>query len=195
VQIGADPEWRLAHATLADQVSQAYPAGSRFAPPRGENDPGRLRHIPFFKAMYGDSEAAVRANLVPVAWIGGGQVAITRVNGAAQALARIAGELARLPPVLKAYVDRPAGTMSWRPVAGTENLSAHSFGIAIDINIQHADYWYWDRGKAGGAPRYRNRIPWEIVEIFERHGFIWGGKWAHYDTMHFEFRPELLPPK
>ncbi|MDP3291618.1 MAG: M15 family metallopeptidase, partial [Sulfuricurvum sp.] len=24
------------------------------------------------------------------------------------------------------------------------------------------------------------------------HGFIWGGRWYHYDTMHFEYRPELL---
>ena len=39
---------------------------------------------------------------------------------------------------------------------------------------------------------YKNRIPHRIVEIFERHGFIWGGKWYHYDTMHFEYRPELL---
>ena len=38
-----------------------------------------------------------------------------------------------------------------------------------------------------------NRIPYEIVEIFERHGFIWGGRWYHFDTMHFEYRPELLP--
>jgi hypothetical protein len=30
------------------------------------------------------------------------------------------------------------------------------------------------------------------VAVFERHGFIWGGRWAHYDTMHFEYRPELL---
>ena len=37
-----------------------------------------------------------------------------------------------------------------------------------------------------------NHIPLEIVAIFERHGFIWGGKWSHYDTMHFEYRPELL---
>jgi hypothetical protein len=36
-------------------------------------------------------------------------------------------------------------------------------------------------------------MPHEIVDIFERHGFIWGGKWYHYDTMHFEYRPELLP--
>lgn len=26
----------------------------------------------------------------------------------------------------------------------------------------------------------------------EKHGFIWGGCWYHYDTMHFEYRPELL---
>jgi hypothetical protein len=34
------------------------------------------------------------------------------------------------------------------------------------------------------------------VEIFERHGFIWGGKWGHFDTMHFEYRPEFFdaPP-
>jgi D-alanyl-D-alanine carboxypeptidase len=24
-------------------------------------------------------------------------------------------------------------------------------------------------------------MPQEIVDIFERHGFIWGGKWYHYD--------------
>jgi hypothetical protein len=35
-------------------------------------------------------------------------------------------------------------------------------------------------------------MPRQIVDIFERHGFIWGGRWYHYDTMHFEFRPELL---
>jgi hypothetical protein len=43
------------------------------------------------------------------------------------------------------------------------------------------DYWLWS--PKGG---YRNRIPIEIVEIFEKHGFIWGGKWGHFDTMHFE---------
>ncbi len=32
----------------------------------------------------------------------------------------------------------------------------------------------------------------EIVRIFEKHGFIWGGRWYHYDTMHFEYRPELV---
>jgi hypothetical protein len=26
----------------------------------------------------------------------------------------------------------------------------------------------------------------------EEEGFIWGGKWPMYDTMHFEYRPELI---
>ena len=67
----------------------------------------------------------------------------------------------------------------------------HSWGAAIDINAAHADYWLWHGSVVtDGAPV--NRIPLEIVAIFERHGFIWGGKWSHYDTMHFEYRPELL---
>ena len=45
---------------------------------------------------------------------------------------------------------------------------------------------------ADGRIPYKNEIPWEIVRIFERHGFIWGGKWYHYDTMHFEYRPEII---
>ena len=67
----------------------------------------------------------------------------------------------------------------------------HAWGAAIDINTAYADYWLWHR-TGGAAPGYVNRIPPEIVAIFERHGFIWGGRWAHFDTMHFEYRPELL---
>lgn len=42
--------------------------------------------------------------------------------------------------------------------------------------------------------KYINTFEMKIVEIFERHGFIWGGRWYHFDTMHFEYRPEMNPP-
>ncbi|WP_407639298.1 M15 family metallopeptidase [Desulfarculus baarsii] len=29
-------------------------------------------------------------------------------------------------------------------------------------------------------------MPRDIVEVFEAHGFVWGGRWRRYDTMHFE---------
>jgi hypothetical protein len=35
-------------------------------------------------------------------------------------------------------------------------------------------------------------VPTSVVEAFERHGFVWGGKWLFFDTMHFEYRPEVL---
>ncbi len=79
-----------------------------------------------------------------------------------------------------------------RKIAGTDRVSAHGHGIAIDINTKHTDYWRWSKPGPDGSYAYKNKIPSEIVEIFERHGFIWGGKWHHYDTMHFEYRPELV---
>ena len=34
--------------------------------------------------------------------------------------------------------------------------------------------------------------PLAFVKAFEREGFVWGGKWLFFDTMHFEYRPEIL---
>jgi hypothetical protein len=69
----------------------------------------------------------------------------------------------------------------------------HAWGAAIDINPTLSDYWLWHR-PTGHGPAYVRSIPPEVVGVFERHGFIWGGRWMHFDTMHFEFRPELLAP-
>jgi len=30
------------------------------------------------------------------------------------------------------------------------------------------------------------------VQLFESERFIWGGRWYHFDTMHFEYRPEFF---
>jgi hypothetical protein len=68
----------------------------------------------------------------------------------------------------------------------------HSFGIAIDINVSSADYWRWNSGRTAPGLKKGKKIPYRLIEIFERRGFIWGGKWYHYDTMHFEYRPELF---
>lgn len=185
---------RLDDADLEDQLSLTYPVGAAsFVPPAPDDDPGRIRFEPLFKKMYGASRKAVEANLTTIIWLprsSGQRIKISKINGIDKKLQAVSDELDRLPAALKQYVDTPAGTYNWRPIAGTERLSAHSFGIAIDINAKQGDYWRWQG--ANTAPTYRNRIPREIVEIFEKHGFIWGGKWYHYDTLHFEYRPELL---
>ena len=183
-------EEKLKSPTIRDQLSIPYPKGKPTAVPGKEEDPGRFRAIAFFDKMYGDcSKGAVEGKLVKVPWLpksGGGSVRVTPVNGVAEKLKAISEELDALPPQIKRHAHPSAGTFNCRVVADTGNRSAHAWGIAIDINTDSSDYWLWSKGA------YKNRIPWEIVEIFERHGFIWGGKWGHFDTMHFEYRPELL---
>lgn len=192
------PTERLAAADLEDQFALFYPAGPKFpAPPPVDFDSGRSRHEPFFRKMYGTTRGEVEKNLTALLWPFGARptnLQVTRINGVDQRLRRVIDELQSLPAPLQEILAEPAGGYFWRPIAGTDRLSLHSFGIAVDLGGRFADYWRWDAQKDGGRFPWRNRIPWEIVEIFERHGFIWGGKWYHYDSMHFEYRPELLVP-
>ncbi len=157
------------------------------------SDCGRGRCEPLFKKMYGNSEREVRANLVNVSWFGQ-SIPFTRVNGAAAQLEKVAAELATMTGV-REYLTQ-ASSFYWRKVRGANRQSAHSYGIAIDINTRFSNYWLWSNpGKSEtDRLRYENRIPKEIVEVFEKYGFIWGGRWYHYDTMHFEYRPEFLVP-
>lgn len=188
---------KLERADLQEQMEQQYPPDTNYpSPPSLDFEPGRIRNEAFFKKMYGASAEAVRKNLMPVVWLpksSGQRIWITDINQINERLQAVSNELDQLPAELKRFVDHPAGTFNWRMIAEEKRLSPHSFGMAIDINISTSDYWLWKAGSGGAPIRYQNRIPMKIVEIFEKHGFIWGGKWYHYDTMHFEYRPELLP--
>lgn len=64
-------------------------------------------------------------------------------------------------------------------------LSAHAFGIAVDIN--------WDEN-CNGCSNFT--IPMEIVDVFEAYGFRWGGRYksvfgSRIDAMHFEYMYDL----
>jgi hypothetical protein len=185
-----DHATKLAEGDIEDSLLQLYPAGSCETVPTRNGDPGRIRSEPLLKRLYGSSKNQVAQSVRTVDWFGQ-SVKVTTRNGVAAALEAVRDELERQPD-LKPYLIPSAGTFNWRKVAGAPNLSVHSFAAAIDLNTNHADYWLWSGGKPGNVPRYKNRFPMEIVESFERHGFIWGGRWYHYDTMHFEYRPELL---
>jgi D-alanyl-D-alanine carboxypeptidase len=185
-------EEKLRHASILDQLSMRYVKGPLEKPPGPQEDPGRFRNAAFFDKMYGDcSKGEVQSKLTKVAWLpksGGGSVWITTVNGVAGRLRAISAELDVLPPDIKKFAFPSAGTFNCRTVKDTGARSMHAWGAAIDVNTKFADYWLWGPKGAG----YRNRLPFDIVQIFEKHGFIWGGKWEHFDTMHFEYRPELL---
>jgi hypothetical protein len=191
-------EERLERPDLEDTVSMRYRPGPDFPTPPHRFEPGRWRHEGLFGAMYGASEREVRAKTREVRWMpksGGKSVRVTTVNGVADALERVSRDLEReLPPEMKPIAATTAGVFVWRKVRGSSRQSPHSYATAIDIGVKWSDYWDWNKPDAEGRYRWKNRFPLEIVSIFERHGFIWGGKWSHFDTMHFEYRPELLVP-
>jgi hypothetical protein len=184
-------EEQIRNGSILDQLRLVYPAET--APP--EEDPGRVRNRAFFDKMYGDCRTGeVAPKLARVVWLPkawGHTVSITSVNGVDRQLAAISRELDALPAEDMKYLYPLGGTYNCRSVAHAGQASMHGWGAAIDINPVYSDYWLWHHS-SGGTPAYVNRIPNEIVSVFERHGFIWGGRWAHFDTMHFEYRPELL---
>lgn len=185
-----DHAQKLASGDIEDSLSQVYPPGACESRPEINFDPGRIRSEALMKRLYGGSAREVEASLVEVDWFGSKLLA-TKRQGVAQALEKVRDELKAMPD-LKAFLTPSAGTFNWRKVAGASNLSVHSFGAAIDLNTRYADYWIWAGGKPGRVEHYVNKYPLTIIDAFERHGFIWGGRWYHYDTMHFEYRPELL---
>jgi hypothetical protein len=178
---------------IDDMFVWPYPLAAQGlgAPPTA--DPGRIRVERFFTRMYGDCRSGkVERSLVTVRWVGGRTILATRVNGVAAALERTARDLEALGPKYGAYLWPIGGTYSCRAIAGTARTSMHSYGAAIDLNTAYSVYWRWEDARLGGTAPYTNRLPLEIVAAFEKHGFIWGGRWAHFDTMHFEYRPELI---
>ncbi len=110
--------------------------------------------------------------------------------------------LARESFEVQSFLDRVSSVAGYhfRNVDGTGFRSYHSYGAALDLLPERFDgeqaYWRWTMRdnitwyEIPNAERYL--IPSEIVRIFERHGFVWGGKWRFFDTIHFEYRPEIL---
>jgi hypothetical protein len=89
---------------------------------------------------------------------------------------------------------------NYRYVEGTRSRSLHSYGLAVDLIPRSYGgkkaYWMWAANSTDEwwTIPYESRwmVPVSVVEAFERQGFVWGGKWLFFDTMHFEYRPEIL---
>lgn len=190
-------EEELERADLYSQMRQAYQTGPLIASPQRNEDPGRLRHTPLFLDMYGKTSAEVASKLVTIHWAPCHcKLQFSGVNGAAKALEAVGQEIERAG--LSHLVSENMGTFNWRKIAGTQRLSMHAFGIAIDFKLPKSlgRYWRWDTAYSNQDKRFPEDILRDedlnrAVSIFESHGFVWGGKWWHYDSIHFEYRPEL----
>lgn len=181
-------EQLLRDADIEDSMHQPYPLEPSRPDLGPDEDPGRIRCYPLLRALYGADKATIVRNLRKVSL--GPKRSVRLSPAPAEAFAQLAAEMQAHPldPKLDSFF---AGidAFCWRPIAQTNRLSPHSFGIAIDLNPDKGPYWQWT--KVRPHPMQKT-FPPSIVALFEAHGFIWGGKWAHFDLMHFDYRPELI---
>ena len=99
-------------------------------------------------------------------------------------------ELPQKYPVkkLKTFKYRQIGgscSGSSRSIEANGVLSMHSFGTAIDVNPAVNGLYYMHDGRNPQSPYY---LPDEVIDIFKKYGWVWGGDWDEYvDTMHFQY--------
>ncbi|WZL75069.1 M15 family metallopeptidase [Clostridiaceae bacterium 35-E11] len=185
-------EEKVNNPDLQDMMEQIYPLREIHRLMEKDFDPGRVRVYPLLKEVYGKHQKEVESNLVNVR-VGYKQYPFNRNNKAAEALQRAMEELGLLLEQQKdiyPFLYPASGTFNYRIIAGTNRLSPHAFGTAIDLARDKRDYWKWASREAG--EKRLQSYPKEIVEVFEKYHFIWGGKWGHFDILHFEYRPELI---
>lgn len=161
------------------------------------------RHEEFLgRLLQAGSRAETEAHIVRMEVAG---FTVTVHERLAEPLARVSEELRALrlaDPAVTAFLAglTEMNGYNYRYVEGTHSRSFHSYGLAVDLvpksyGGRHA-YWMWAMSKVRDfwTVPYERRwmVPAPVVEAFERNGFVWGGKWLFFDTMHFEYRPEIL---
>lgn len=185
-------EEKLNNPDLQDTMKQLYPLDFPKGLMPANFDPGRYRSYKLLSEVYGSSAAQVQKNLTNVKTVSG-YLQFNTNNNAASELSTVMKELA---PLAKARADVRAvlyplsGTFNYRYISGTSRLSPHAFATAIDLASNKNDYWKWSPAKEG--EKRLLSYPKALVEVFEGHNFIWGGKWNHFDILHFEYRPEIM---
>lgn len=183
---------KLANPDIQDMMEQIYPLESINSLMEENYDPGRIRVYSLLKEVYGGYKGEIEKNLINVK-IGYKNYPFNEKNNAAKNLKLVMNEL--LPMAngnwrIHACSFPSSGTFNYRYISGTGKLSPHAFGIAVDLKRDSRDYWKWASEEQG--EKRLKEYPQELVKVFEKYGFIWGGKWNHFDILHFEYRPEII---
>ena len=183
---------KMANPDLQDMLEQAYPLTTTGKLMELDYDPSRVRMYDLLKEVYGSNQQQIEKQLRNVN-AGGKNFQFSKSNGAGEALKSAMTELVSLSQKsnkVAAAAFPSSGTFNYRVISGTNRLSPHAFGIAIDLARDSRDYWKW-ASREQGQKRLEG-YPKEIVALFEKYNFVWGGKWGHFDILHFEYRPEII---
>ena len=185
-------EEKLDNPDLQDMLEQIYPLEFTTTVMKKDFDPGRGRNYDLLHEVYGSSKGEIEKNLKPLQY-GFAGYRFNDKNGARAALETSLKELiplAKTRPDISSCLYPASGTYNYRVISGTGRLSPHSFGIAIDLKSDPRDYWKWSTEKK--AEERLKSYSKDLVQVFEKNNFVWGGKWGHFDILHFEYRPEIM---
>ncbi|MDR1389659.1 MAG: M15 family metallopeptidase [Treponema sp.] len=189
------PPWKAPDPETAARLGRILP-GRRANPPRRDPD--------FFDTLFeAHNQNEAYANLVQITFLGKKFPVHKLIAPKLAAVEARIRSAAGSNPSINTWIASlgSVGAWSWRNVAATASRSYHSYGVALDIQPARinglATYWQWTSDAVGGEwymTPYERRWhpPQEVVKAFEAYGFCWGGKWMLFDTMHFEYRPEIL---
>ena len=181
---------KLVDPDLEDTMYLIYPLYDIVELMTENNDPGRIRSYKLLNEIYGESENSINRNLKGVNPQGNWCMFTTK-NNAHKYLISALNEIKINNNKKSIDLISPInGTYCYRKISGTDRLSPHAFGIAIDVKKNSKDYWKWATREEGS--KRLKEFPKDVVKAFENNYFIWGGKWAHFDILHFEYRPELI---
>ncbi|EJO5348443.1 M15 family metallopeptidase [Clostridium botulinum] len=183
---------KIYNSDIQDMMEQIYPLDTTCKLMDKNFDPGRFRVYSLLEDIYGNNSTQIQKNFKTIS-TAYGTVQFNNKTKGADNLKNVLDELHSISKnnnKINSHISPINGTFNYRHIAGTNLLSPHAFGIAIDLVRDNRDYWKWATEKQG-AERLAS-YPKEIVETFEKNNFIWGGKWNHFDTLHFEYRPEII---
>ena len=87
--------------------------------------------------------------------------------------------------------DNNTSAFNYRLIYGTDRLSNHSYGRAIDVNPLQNPYVRRDGVVVPAGAAYDTTVPGtitaKVADLFRSRGWVWGGDWTdRKDWQHFE---------
>ncbi|PCH75328.1 MAG: hypothetical protein COC12_01175 [Rhodobacteraceae bacterium] len=113
-----------------------------------------------------------------------GPVRVRMLAPAAESLKRVFNTVKRADPDLYALI-KTSGSLCVRRIRGTTNsMSTHSYGLALDLNIDGVLDNFTD-----GKTQLGLTI---LADFFNEEGWVWGAGFSREDSMHFEVSRKQL---
>jgi hypothetical protein len=113
-----------------------------------------------------------------------GPIRVRMLAPAAESLRRVFDNVRRADPDLYARINT-SGSLCVRRIRGTTNrMSTHSYGLALDLNIDGVLDNFTD-----GKTQLGLTI---LADFFREEGWVWGAGFSREDSMHFEISRKQL---